>query len=377
MREIVFVCFTTYQLLIAMYYAYNLKGIKKTLIFRNFANYNIPTSYYNKYFDNIFNIPYYENANIFTKQYYKSYYAGYLFKFSDIYEYIAHVKKSIVIFFSDQEVMSNRIIRILKNDASNTIILSEEGLGIYESVKSKFSIKTKIGNLLCGLRTCELIGGCNFHDVLLARKPEAVHERLCNNGRIIKQNDLFIDSGFIDSIVIDDDRIKKSNKKRLIILGEPISEYNIKYGEYLEFINRIIEDHSKDYDIFIKPHPRENSEIYKRINNCIVFDDIKWLPVELLVLKFHFDILINTYSASVVNIAKTNPNLVIFLIYKLFNMKLSTELTETFNKYPNIIDIDDYSDIFTTKNNNLYDVYNKNDNYDLDYLNSLIYKYDK
>ena len=94
MKEIVFVCFTTYHLLVSMYYAYKLKNVKKTLIFKDFANYHIDDSFYKKFFDDVFIIPYYNSASKFFYQFHKSYYGGFLFKLSPLYKYLTLTRLS-------------------------------------------------------------------------------------------------------------------------------------------------------------------------------------------------------------------------------------------------------------------------------------------
>ena len=343
MKEMVFICFTPYQLLVSMYYAYKIKGIKRTLIFKDFANYNIDSSFYEKHFDKIFIIPYYEKKNIFAKQFYKSYYGGYLFRFSPLYKYLKDINNSVVMYFSDQEVSSNKMIRILNSGNNNTIILTEEGISIYAYHKSNSSLKTKIGNLLCGLKTCNVIGDSKLYNIIFAKNKEKVHPRF-DKDFIIQQSNLFFDKEFIKNIDICVDNVQNNLKKKLMILGEPISEASLDVKKYTNTLEEIMNFFNDDYDIYIKPHPRENDEVYKSFDNCTLLYDLKWVPVELIVSKFNFEIVISISSSSAVNIAMINNKIQILLIYKLYGLNINENLIRLFGQYDNIYTLERLDD---------------------------------
>ena len=370
MKEIFFVCFTPYQLLVSMYYAYKIKDIKKTLIFKDFADYHIDSSFYEKYFDNIFIIPYYDKKNIFVKQFYKSFYCGYLFRFSPIFRYIKNIENSVIMYFSDQEVSSNKIVRILMNNPTNYIILSEEGLGLYVYRESTVSLKTRIGYVLCGLKTCNVIGGSKYYNAILAKYPTSIHARFSDTACIM-QNDLFLDGDFINSINLPS-IIFNNYKKKALILGEPIKEIGINNDEYVDSLTRILDVYKHDCDIVVKPHPREDISIYDLLNDCTLLSNVKWVPVELLVLKYNFNIVISVYSASVVNIAKVNKNLNVFLTYPLYGLQLDSNLINEFNKYSNINVVTNYEDLSYNDNNYNCISNKKNENFDLIFLEKLI-----
>ena len=69
--EFLFMCFTPYQLITAMYYSYVFPNVNKTLIYMDYSDYKIEQRFYLKYFDSVVYVPSYINDNILIKQFKK------------------------------------------------------------------------------------------------------------------------------------------------------------------------------------------------------------------------------------------------------------------------------------------------------------------
>ena len=369
MNEIIFSCFTPYQLLTSMYYAYKIKGVKKTLIFKNFSDYKIDEKFYFKFFDNIYIIPYYDSDNKILKQVKKMYYSGYLFFLSNIYKYIKNKKNIILMIFSDQEATTNKIINCLNND-TNVIILVEEGLGIYTKKKYIRPLRTKIVDFLCGICTTEYIGDYEGISKVIAKDPNKVDERFQKN-ILLKETDCLHDYDFINQIELDIDDFDALTDT-ILFLGEPIKELNISEKEYTSLLNEILEKFGGKYKIIIKPHPREDISFYRKFNDLIVIDKFKWVPVELLVLKYGFNIVFSICSAASVNIAKLNSDIQIYLLYKIFNLNIFNNINFDFNDIKNIKVVNNVNDIYIDNNttNKIFTTISINE--DINYLLKLI-----
>lgn len=373
MKEIIFNCFTPYQLLISMYYANSIKGVKKVLIFKDFADYHIDPLFYQSFFDVNIYVPYYYKKNIFLKQFYKMFYSGYLFRFSPIYHQIIKIKSAIFMFFSDQEVTTNKIISILKKNKSNKLILVEEGLALYTISYTRISLKTLLGNILCGVCTQNYFGESKSFDTVFAIEPNCVHKRfMCK--KVIKQSDIFLDTDFLKKLRIQSDFIRGGNRKKLLILGDPVNELGIDEVEYVNSIIGIVNNCKDDYDIYIKPHPRENVNIYKCIKNCTIINDYKWLPVELIATKYSFDALISIISSASINIARIDSRIKAFMTFKIYRFNLQDEIVDRMKMYKNIVIVDSFNDLFIDLHSEMINFGSccLNNKEDVKYLNSLI-----
>ena len=92
-----------------------------------------------------------------------------------------------------------------------------------------------------------------------------------------------------------------SKNKSLLLLTQPLYIDNMVDTEedQIKIYSEIIDQHIKKYNIFIKPHPRDNLD-YKKINNNVNIID-KNIPIE--VLKFndeiHFEKALTITSSSI------------------------------------------------------------------------------
>jgi len=82
-----------------------------------------------------------------------------------------------------------------------------------------------------------------------------------------------------------------------------LSEDNIiEEKEKIGIYKNIIDNYKKDYEIFIKPHPREVTDYKEIFNNIIIFN--KYFPLEILnyMEDNQFDLAVTLFSSAIDNI---------------------------------------------------------------------------
>ena len=350
MKEILFCCFTPYHLLTAMFYSYKIKknrNIKATLIFINFKDYRISNDFYNSFFDKVFIVPYYGNDNVLIKLFKKSYYGGHLFSMTDIYKYVCNRDNLILCAFSDQEITTCKVMSVIQKN-NNNIILIEDGLGIYIKAMTKYSILSRIGYFLSGVKLYKYIGESYLAKTIIAKNPELLDDRFKSYNKI-KQSDFVNDDEFINRIVINTKDIIESDKPKILILGVPYETYSIPQKKY-KYVLKSIADLNKDYDIYIKQHHMEDDfDVYSDMVSCKFLDDVRYIPVEVLLKKYKFEAIYTIVSKSVVNLAKICENSNIYILYELFDKKLPEGIAKEFSANDNIIVISDISELKAKK----------------------------
>lgn len=118
-----------------------------------------------------------------------------------------------------------------------------------------------------------------------------------------------------------------------------MQERGVSEGEYVERLKEIFEILNDDYDIIVKPHPREDIEYYKEIPNISIMNcrEDKWIPFELLIKKMKFEILLTTVSSAAFNAYEIKDDIKVIYLYKLFeNLTLDERIIQQYGKMNNI-----------------------------------------
>ena len=167
-----------------------------------------------------------------------------------------------------------------------------------------------------------------------------------------------------------------SLKKKILFLSAPIEEINISSKDYINCLNQITGLLTNEYEIIVKPHPRENISYFKDIKGITLLNskEIQTIPFELIAMKFQFDAVITVISSAAFNTYEMQQNTKLIYIYKLFKNILFDENTvERYLNLPNVYSIDKIEKINEVLTNNIKQrIINKNEDLDIQYLNKLI-----
>ena len=325
MKKIYFICFTPFHLISSMYYASKISDIRnyqRVLIWINYFDYGIKLEMIDPFFEKIIEIPYYDNVNKIRKQFFKFYYSGYAFKFNPIGNDMRDVdSKSIILCFSDVNETTHRAIEIIAQKGGK-IILVEEGLGTYLSHNNKESIKTFLIRTVLGMHTEKSIGSFRAISSVFLQHPE--WNKKYKKEIVIQQNNIFRDAQFLDQLYFVKNEIKtikSKNKKSVLWLGDPVDEIGGKKEDELNIIKFLSNKLSDEYQIFIKPHPREDIYIYNSILSdnikLLVIKNIEWMPAEIVSSYLDFKTIITSASSAAINIYELKKNCQVIYLYKL------------------------------------------------------------
>lgn len=340
MKGMVFSCFTPYQLMNAIFYAVKLKKYDSYLIWQDFANYGIDLDKFKSFFKEIMVIPYYMNKKKMKKQYLKCLHSGRLFGFSKEHNFLQRFEHSILVIFSDQEPSCNRQIRCFCRCDGNKVMLVEEGIGTYCGESQHLSLKVKLIYSVLGIHTQPYIGASEHISTMIVKHPELLDKKRYKCNSFVLQSNMLFDNQFMDELnIIDFPKKEKKSKKDSTFLGWPLARKRCFRREYVERLKEIFEILNDDYDIIVKPHPREDIEYYKEIPNISIMNcrEDKWIPFELLIKKMKFEILLTTVSSAAFNAYEIKDDIKVIYLYKLFeNLTLDERIIQQYGKMNNI-----------------------------------------
>lgn len=92
--------------------------------------------------------------------------------------------------------------------------------------------------------------------------------------------------------------------KKLILITQPLSEDKFITEEYkISLYTHILEAYSADYDLFIKPHPRETTN-YKKHFSFSIFEIPRTFPLEMfdLMKNIKFEVGVTVSSGGIMNV---------------------------------------------------------------------------
>lgn len=219
----------------------------------------------------------------------------------------------------------------------NTIIL-EEGIGLYNKMHYKLPIIRKIfGKVILGTWFCvnNTIGEYKYTKSIYAKNPE-----MLNNKQ--KQKDVReYKYAELDRIIKDE---SMEEKTEIWFLGQPLVEDGIcEMKEYIECIKKCSKVlKSKNKEMMIKIHPRENAKKYNKYLKDVNIYNNKNIPFELIVNKStEKKYKLITVSSSVINYSE-NENIDVIMLYNLIKTDISFSNLPKNNK--NIVVVSDWTE---------------------------------
>lgn len=333
-----FLCCATYHLAVSLYYAMMVdwRDTETILVWQNNTNVEVDEKLLKKTFDKVIRV---RGKDLVTypfleQQRYKTVNAGWLFPVSEIGKMFKEVPSGNIVFlFNDVARLTDKIAYEFGKKSGNKIILVDEGTGTYH--KSVFSKKTKekIGNLICGLKTENYIGGNKNIDVVIAREIDKLPAYQSDGRVVVKQNNIFFDIQWVNKLTKDFENsfslLKHNENERLMLwIGEPLSPTHIDKKNEDKVLNRIFETAKNKYRIVIKKHPRDTKEKYMKYvsqYDAILVDqkELEWLPVEILTNILRPDMVLTPLSSAPMGI---DDRIVVGYCYSLFGIDNVSEV---------------------------------------------------
>jgi len=253
-------------------------------------------------------------------------------------------------FFFVDTLVDNQFI--IKNIISENLILIEEGVGFYsndiyslkEWLRQNF-IKKPLYFIKYGfLFKAKFIeqGGLNFHNYLFCRFPKIIPKNKINSSVTIKHFD------FKDfEIKKDFSHYSSKLKKIAFFVGSNTSTLGEKIINEEEILNEIFKIlRNFDYHIFVKPHPIEGFNKYKKFPVEIVTDSS---AVEEMIQSIKPNISLSFQSSALINIKNKNS---IFL-YKIRNIEtgFTKGIDNVLSVFPNAYAPNNINDFIGILNN--------------------------
>ncbi|MTI80463.1 MAG: hypothetical protein FH758_06190 [Firmicutes bacterium] len=341
-NKFIFVCLTPYQVFIAYSYITQLKkesnDITSVLVFVKGDNsFEINTNISKSHFDDVYTVP--ELFSNSVKRYWKRlFYGGRLFKLSKLSNLIG--ENTTLLIFNDTEPITWKLMKETKRESpSNKIVLLEEGVGLYNFTSNKKENKiASMKSILTRLTGNEIkfqpVGLSEDIDTIIAREPDQIPQIKKKNKEILKQSigGLFEQPSaqqFIDAFFKGENSSfyeVKHEMKNVLFIDQPISEYidNINsYEQEVKFMAEIFDNISKDTNIIIKPHPRDDIRKYdlltKQFSNITVITrELALAPIECVLAAFRNSTIITYNSSAGINAKYIVPEIRVCFTYSIF-----------------------------------------------------------
>lgn len=344
-KSVMFACHTYYHLYISSVYAKHLreKNIRSSLIwYGNIDNpfinrlrdvfdttYNVGNIYKNEVNPSKESIVKLLNLRVFSL-------LRYIIIFGISVKEFAVLKTSKLCIFSDVPVEAQFLMTMSKRYNKNSKnIMIDEGIGLYLN-KAENKIYTKKFYRILNIfkfRPLDNIamGEHSLLDAIIAKEPNELPANITERDiTIIKQSIKSIFgieecSWFLKHIKLDTDQINQKKRKIILFIGQPLKFIGIDEKKEIEFWMEIFRRIPDEYTVFIKPHPADTKNKYKRLMD--VHKDVKILggeysliPIELLFGSFNKLITISAFSSATTNSKYINGEIKNILAYKMLNV---------------------------------------------------------
>ena len=386
MIRVWFSCFTTYQLFNSVYYSMRVNwgnNCKKTLIWINDTKSVIQIDLFRDFFDEIIVLDSLPKVGFIRRQIDKCKNGGRLFAWSIMgKELKKHFEKNILICFSDQHYVTNKLIAQFDDIENSTVVLVEEGVSTYildEKHKDRFT--TSVSNLLWGLHDQKYIGENPRIDIMIVKKPNEMPKEKLLDREVVKQNNIFCDQKWLLELSNKyyQTNIIKSNKPIILWIGQPLGGDYLDESEEMRILDQIFAVISKKYDVLIKKHPSEQEGRYKRFSEMYGvleknFGEYTWFPIKIFAKLIQPEIIVTPMSAAAYNIYQTGYNGKIIYCYKLFGIDLGDKYFKEISSKNNIYNVNAIDEIHRVLNYSIVptEINSTLDNEDIRFFENII-----
>ena len=263
-----------------------------------------------------------------------------------------------IILFNDGYPLNQLLVSIIQNYGD--VLLIEEGIGLYRNVKKRFHFMYDIiGKIIFGkqFENTKRLG-----EYTKTTKIKCNYPTLLTNLQLSKKVDLIGSFNFESlkhiekTLLIEDSFNNESGLGINLFIGQPLVEDGVvDEKKYISIIIRLIkriEDNGVQF--IIKPHPRENLNKYKFLENNrnVTIINNKDIPIEMFIYNKKNIKVFTAYSSAIFNIARYFK-IQTYLIYKLYN--LDPEIPNEMLNSPNISIVNNFNMITRLKENSTDD----------------------
>lgn len=357
MNRVVFVVNTVMTLMSSVYYAIEIKRdnpkTEIALIWQNPTPHRIPLKKFDMYFDRVYEIskgiPVWGILSIESIG--NDWICNKHLRASGIYQYLSRkYNRDILMVSADYNGTMGNVINIYhKKRTSKKIILFEEGMALYSDKKRTWKevIDYNLGKTV---DMQPVIGASNKIDTIFAQHPAQLPDWKRKNKKIVKQSDVFADTGIWSDILNKDTYFNKlssdlQGKKVLLYLGQPIHEFSKQFRpkQEMDLLYRVSDKMPQDYVMLIKAHPRDPVSKYSKLQdreNCIVFDRrVGWYPIECLLSLFETKMVMTFSSSAALNILDRVDDCSAVYTYKFFGISVAGNWKQMYSVYGDRVQI--------------------------------------
>lgn len=289
----IFILNNIYSYFNAIYYAARLSEYKCIAIWDKSHLPDFDIDFSKKYFYKFFFVRDLRNDNHCIRLIIKLIHIGHLKRLSLLYKFLKKMSKVFILVYDDNDPFTQTIIEDF--GMNKNVVLLEEGMGTYTMLDyndASYCFLQKIAYRIFGI-SCRksYIGHSPQIKYIIAKEPKMIDKRKVQCRKVIKANNMFLDTAFISECRLEFGFDKMFtldlNYDYYLYLGGPISEKHISEEEEVKLISTISEMLSSKEKIVIKLHPRENINKYNSLigNNKVIILDLNnknWIPVEFI-----------------------------------------------------------------------------------------------
>lgn len=356
MNRVWFSCFTAYHLFNSLYYSTKVdwgKDCERTLIWVNDTRIRINVDVFSSCFDKIIKIDSLRDLSFINKQVAKCKNGGRLFNGSVLGKELSRkFDKSVLVCFSDQHYITNKLVNKFKTLENSHVVIVEEGVATYvtnEVYDPPFS--TRAGNLLFGLHSQRYVGENANIDTFIVKDPDRLPKEKVLDRKVIKQNNVFCDREWINELL--EKYVKKTNdfhgsKPVLLWIGQPLEGNYLEESEEEQIRVRIFERLAAKYQLLVKTHPGERPDKYEGLKpevSIVDFGEFSWFPIEVLASMIKPQIIVTPMSSAAYNIYQTGFEGKILFCYKLFGIDIGQDYFAELEKKRNIYNVKDMDEL--------------------------------
>ncbi len=221
---------------------------------------------------------------------------------------------------SDKDLFTQMLVQLL-GDSINNVHAFDEGTSYYISDSKKDYVKDKLFMLFSKLiwgykfRYVRTMGRSSWIDTIYARIPGLITH---------KKAEVF-------PINSSKRRKKVANSKKMLFISSPLSEFDLMSTSDEERIyDKVLSMYSKEYKIFIKPHPSDRVNKFQHVLNKQNINIIKEHILAEKLDYYEYKVIVNFGSSVIIDILSSHypsKNIVTFHVSK--HMQLPTFFKKT------------------------------------------------
>jgi Glycosyltransferase family 52 len=183
--------------------------------------------------------------------------------------------------------------RVIEDGARNYVFKTSD----FKHFKRKHILRTYIGD-----------GLDDSVKEIQVQNPEALHKRIKYKGTKLELQQMQAslspeDNRRILNVFMKDLTINLPDQQKFLLITQPVETKQFSEDLKVQLYNEILEQYSKDYTVYIKPHPRELTNYKEKLGRSFV-EIPRAFPLEMfdLMKNISFDEGLTLYSSSLKNL---------------------------------------------------------------------------